>query len=203
MKFKFHRGERVLCFEPDPTKAKVLYDAKVTGRARSCLPLPRLPGREGAARGGAGARPARSRYGCCSPVTAPAGRAPGREAAREAAVGPAGEAAPPAAALVAGNGRRPREGGAGGEAAGRGPPRDGETKRGGAVPAGPGLPPLLLPAGGAGRCPAGAQLSPRGTGAPRVRVRVAAVSEPPGLARAGEQRDGACLSRQVDSERLC
>lgn len=29
MKFKFHKGERVLCFEPDPTKAKVLYDAKV------------------------------------------------------------------------------------------------------------------------------------------------------------------------------
>uniref|UniRef100_A0A7M4EF98 MSL complex subunit 3 n=1 Tax=Crocodylus porosus TaxID=8502 RepID=A0A7M4EF98_CROPO len=29
MKWKFHRGERVLCFEPDPTKAKVLYDAKI------------------------------------------------------------------------------------------------------------------------------------------------------------------------------
>ncbi|XP_072850474.2 MSL complex subunit 3 isoform X1 [Pogona vitticeps] len=29
MKFKFHKGERVLCFEPDPTKAKVLYDAKI------------------------------------------------------------------------------------------------------------------------------------------------------------------------------
>ncbi|KAJ8378338.1 hypothetical protein AAFF_G00243580 [Aldrovandia affinis] len=29
MKFKFHQGEKVLCFEPDPTKAKVLYDAKV------------------------------------------------------------------------------------------------------------------------------------------------------------------------------
>ncbi|XP_048834622.1 male-specific lethal 3 homolog isoform X2 [Brienomyrus brachyistius] len=29
MKFKFHKGEKVLCFEPDPTKAKVLYDAKV------------------------------------------------------------------------------------------------------------------------------------------------------------------------------
>uniref|UniRef100_A0A4W3HZ44 MSL complex subunit 3 n=1 Tax=Callorhinchus milii TaxID=7868 RepID=A0A4W3HZ44_CALMI len=26
MKFKFRKGERVLCFEPDPTKAKVLYD---------------------------------------------------------------------------------------------------------------------------------------------------------------------------------
>lgn len=57
MKFKFHRGERVLCFEPDPTKAKVLYDAKVTGRGRSCLPLPRLPGREGAGRGRRAARP--------------------------------------------------------------------------------------------------------------------------------------------------
>ncbi|XP_027012010.2 male-specific lethal 3 homolog isoform X7 [Tachysurus fulvidraco] len=29
MKFKFHKGEKVLCFEPDPSKAKVLYDAKV------------------------------------------------------------------------------------------------------------------------------------------------------------------------------
>ncbi|KAG8587115.1 hypothetical protein GDO81_005577 [Engystomops pustulosus] len=29
MKFKFQKGEKVLCFEPDPTKAKVLYDAKV------------------------------------------------------------------------------------------------------------------------------------------------------------------------------
>ncbi|XP_039220205.1 male-specific lethal 3 homolog isoform X3 [Crotalus tigris] len=29
MKFKFYKGERVLCFEPDPTKAKVLYDAKI------------------------------------------------------------------------------------------------------------------------------------------------------------------------------
>ncbi len=28
-KFKFNEGERVLCFEPDPTKARVLYDAKV------------------------------------------------------------------------------------------------------------------------------------------------------------------------------
>ncbi|KAM5128409.1 male-specific lethal 3 homolog isoform X1 [Marmota monax] len=29
MKFKFHSGEKVLCFEPDPTKARVLYDAKI------------------------------------------------------------------------------------------------------------------------------------------------------------------------------
>uniref|UniRef100_A0A3Q0SKY7 MSL complex subunit 3 n=1 Tax=Amphilophus citrinellus TaxID=61819 RepID=A0A3Q0SKY7_AMPCI len=29
LKYQFHKGERVLCFEPDPTKAKVLYDAKV------------------------------------------------------------------------------------------------------------------------------------------------------------------------------
>uniref|UniRef100_A0A0E9QBS1 MSL3 chromodomain-like domain-containing protein n=1 Tax=Anguilla anguilla TaxID=7936 RepID=A0A0E9QBS1_ANGAN len=34
MKFKFHKGEKVLCFEPDPTKAKVLYDAKVSRTAR-------------------------------------------------------------------------------------------------------------------------------------------------------------------------
>ena len=27
--FKFEAGELVLCFEPDPTKARVLYDAKV------------------------------------------------------------------------------------------------------------------------------------------------------------------------------
>ncbi|XP_006892428.1 PREDICTED: male-specific lethal 3 homolog isoform X3 [Elephantulus edwardii] len=29
MTFKFHSGEKVLCFEPDPTKARVLYDAKI------------------------------------------------------------------------------------------------------------------------------------------------------------------------------
>jgi len=29
-KFKFSDGEKVLCYEPDPTKAKVLYDSKVT-----------------------------------------------------------------------------------------------------------------------------------------------------------------------------
>lgn len=29
IKYQFDQGERVLCFEPDPTKAKVLYDAKV------------------------------------------------------------------------------------------------------------------------------------------------------------------------------
>ncbi|XP_057686140.1 male-specific lethal 3 homolog [Corythoichthys intestinalis] len=29
IRFRFQKGERVLCFEPDPTKAKVLYDAKV------------------------------------------------------------------------------------------------------------------------------------------------------------------------------
>ncbi|XP_075907393.1 MSL complex subunit 3B-like isoform X3 [Nelusetta ayraudi] len=29
IKYQFEQGERVLCFEPDPTKAKVLYDAKV------------------------------------------------------------------------------------------------------------------------------------------------------------------------------
>ncbi|KAJ8672716.1 hypothetical protein QAD02_003976 [Eretmocerus hayati] len=29
LKFKFTDGEKVLCYEPDPTKAKVLYDSKV------------------------------------------------------------------------------------------------------------------------------------------------------------------------------
>ncbi|GAB6031749.1 Male-specific lethal 3 [Chamberlinius hualienensis] len=29
MRFKFDIGEKVLCYEPDPTKAKVLYDSKV------------------------------------------------------------------------------------------------------------------------------------------------------------------------------
>jgi male-specific lethal 3 len=29
VKFLFSPGEAVLCFEPDPTKARVLYDAKV------------------------------------------------------------------------------------------------------------------------------------------------------------------------------
>uniref|UniRef100_UPI00358F1209 MSL complex subunit 3 isoform X2 n=1 Tax=Myxine glutinosa TaxID=7769 RepID=UPI00358F1209 len=28
-RFRFERAERVLCFEPDPTKARVLYDAKI------------------------------------------------------------------------------------------------------------------------------------------------------------------------------
>lgn len=28
-KYKFAMGEKVLCYEPDPTKAKVLYDSKV------------------------------------------------------------------------------------------------------------------------------------------------------------------------------
>lgn len=31
-KFKFSDGEKVLCYEPDPTKAKVLYDSKVTSK---------------------------------------------------------------------------------------------------------------------------------------------------------------------------
>lgn len=38
MKFKFYKGERVLCFEPDPTKAKVLYDAKVGFLCLLCGP---------------------------------------------------------------------------------------------------------------------------------------------------------------------
>lgn len=29
VRYKFTEGERVLCYEPDPTKAKVLYDSKV------------------------------------------------------------------------------------------------------------------------------------------------------------------------------
>lgn len=29
VKFKFSAGEKVLCYEPDPTKAKVLYESKV------------------------------------------------------------------------------------------------------------------------------------------------------------------------------
>ena len=29
LKFNYQVGELVLCFEPDPTKARVLYDAKV------------------------------------------------------------------------------------------------------------------------------------------------------------------------------
>lgn len=35
IKYQFRKGERVLCFEPDPTKAKVLYDSKVMFFARS------------------------------------------------------------------------------------------------------------------------------------------------------------------------
>lgn len=29
IKYKFNENEKVLCYEPDPTKAKVLYDSKV------------------------------------------------------------------------------------------------------------------------------------------------------------------------------
>ena len=29
LKVKFSEGERVLCYEPDPSKTKVLYDSKV------------------------------------------------------------------------------------------------------------------------------------------------------------------------------
>ena len=29
VKIKFSEGERVLCYEPDPSKTKVLYDSKV------------------------------------------------------------------------------------------------------------------------------------------------------------------------------
>lgn len=72
MKFKFHRGERVLCFEPDPTKAKVLYDAKVTPPRRALLP-PSYPS----------PRPRRGEAGPLAAVTAPpppccAGCAPAR-----------------------------------------------------------------------------------------------------------------------------
>ncbi|XP_029651036.2 male-specific lethal 3 homolog isoform X1 [Octopus sinensis] len=33
LKYNFHLGELVLCFEPDPTKARVLYDAKILDTA--------------------------------------------------------------------------------------------------------------------------------------------------------------------------
>lgn len=74
MKFKFHRGERVLCFEPDPTKAKVLYDAKVTPPRRALLP-PSYPSPS--------PRPRRGEAGPLAAVTAPppprrAGCAPAR-----------------------------------------------------------------------------------------------------------------------------
>lgn len=39
IKYQFHKGERVLCFEPDPSKAKVLYEAKVMLHA--CIVDPR------------------------------------------------------------------------------------------------------------------------------------------------------------------
>lgn len=34
VRYKFSEGERVLCYEPDPTKAKVLYDSKVSLTSR-------------------------------------------------------------------------------------------------------------------------------------------------------------------------
>lgn len=36
VKFLFTTGEYVLCFEPDPTKARVLYEAKVRAMNVSC-----------------------------------------------------------------------------------------------------------------------------------------------------------------------
>lgn len=36
VKFLFAMGEYVLCFEPDPTKARVLYEAKVRVMNVSC-----------------------------------------------------------------------------------------------------------------------------------------------------------------------
>lgn len=46
MKFKFHSGEKVLCFEPDPTKARVLYDAKVPPRRDREEARAGVPGRD-------------------------------------------------------------------------------------------------------------------------------------------------------------
>lgn len=37
VKLKFFDGERVLCYEPDPTKAKVLYDSKVKKNCNSVV----------------------------------------------------------------------------------------------------------------------------------------------------------------------
>lgn len=39
VRYKFSEGERVLCYEPDPTKAKVLYDSKV----RTAVPILTTP----------------------------------------------------------------------------------------------------------------------------------------------------------------
>lgn len=36
-KYTFSSGERVLCYEPDPSKAKVLYDSKVYMHLRAFL----------------------------------------------------------------------------------------------------------------------------------------------------------------------
>lgn len=208
MKFKFHRGERVLCFEPDPTKAKVLYDAKVTGRARSCLPSRVSPG--GRARGGAGARPARSRYGSRSPVTAPAGRC-----ARPRAGGGAGSGCGPGRG--GGGGRRLRrqlhllrETGAGsgrGQQAGR--PRGGSGhgtgRRSEAVPSPPGLPCLRycsVRAAQTGR-PVGLSSLPaprevRGCGCASLLLAILWPFPAPGSGGDGARALGACLSRQVD-----
>ncbi|KAG8519789.1 Male-specific lethal 3 [Galemys pyrenaicus] len=83
MKFKFHSGEKVLCFEPDPTKARVLYDAKVLPRrdreaARAGDPRAGRRGRTAARRGEA-AGPGR-----CGPARR---RADGRGRARRVGAG--------------------------------------------------------------------------------------------------------------------
>lgn len=143
----------------------------------------------------AGARPARSRYGSCSPVAAPAGRC-----ARPRAGGGAGSGCGPGRG--GGGGRRLRrqlhllrETGAGpgrGEQAGR--PRGGSghgtERRSEAVPSPLGLPSLRYCSVRAAQ--AGPQVGLSSLPAPRVPrgcgVRVAAVGEPVGLPRAGEQR---------------
>lgn len=105
MKFKFHRGERVLCFEPDPTKAKVLYDAKVTCRAGTRLSFPADP----------------------APPSSPVGPRPGEPSGRErggagrgcTGAGPGPGPRPPPA-LPAGRYARPRVGGGEGSSCGPG-----------------------------------------------------------------------------------
>lgn len=206
MKFKFHRGERVLCFEPDPTKAKVLYDAKVTGRARSCLPLPRLAGREGAGRGRRGARPLplrlpRSRY-------RPAGRC-----ARPRAGG--GEGSGPGPGRGGGGGRRLRRqlhllrktgagpgggSGRGGRGAGAATGRGDGARRCRPRRACP--PSLIAPCGRLGPVPRwGSALSPP-HGSPGVRGARSGCWRTSGLPRRGvrdaARAPGACPSRQVD-----
>lgn len=81
MKFQFHSGEKVLCFEPDATKARVLYDAKVPPRGGQGGGVGLGPGDGEAGKGASGGQ-----------VALRPGQSSGRASACEELPGTAGDA---------------------------------------------------------------------------------------------------------------